>query len=246
MPPYPKTCHNQLEMKYAPALLGVGQLSGSGGSVTASHNRYGSYLRNRTIPVNPNTVSQQAVRALFGGVSQAWRTLTEAQRTAWSDLSPNVPRVDALGQSYVLSGNALCMSVNSLLQAVGQAVNYFAPALDSPPVMTSLSVVVDVTGLEGMIPTFTNTGGTANNFLIVRASAPRSPGRDYIGRSELRQITVLAGNAASPGALEAAYEAVFGAGWEAEVGMEIVFEFFPVSENGLPGVGLKASSIIQA
>ena len=233
-------------MKYAPSLLGIGQLSGSGGSTTASHNRYGSYFRNRTIPTNPNSVSQQAVRALFGGVTQAWRTLTESQRTAWSDLAPNVPRTDALGQSYVLSGNALCISVNSLLQAVGSAVNYDAPALDSPPVMTALSVVVDVTAIEGMIPTFTVTGGTANNFIIVRATAPRSPGRDYISRSEMRQITVLAGNAASPGALEAAYEAVFGAGWEAQVGMEIAFEFFPVSENGLPGVGLKASAIIQA
>lgn len=233
-------------MKYAPSLLGIGQLSGSGGSTTASHNRYGSYLRNRTIPVNPNSVSQQAVRALFGGVAQAWRTLTESQRTAWSDLAPNIPRVDALGQPYVLSGNALCMSVNSLLQATGQAVNYAAPALDSPPVMTALSVVADVNALAGMDATFTLSGGTATNFLIVRASAPRSPGRDYIGRSELRQIAVLAGNAASPSDLESAYEAVFGSGWEGEIGMEIVYEFFPVSENGLPGVGLKASTIIIA
>jgi len=231
-------------MKYAPSLLGIGQLSGSGGSTTASHNRYGSYFRNRTIPTNPNSVSQQAVRAIFGGLAQRWRTLTASQRTAWGDLAPNVPRTDPLGQSYVLSGNALYIATNGLLQAAGIAIDDDAPALDSPPVMSTLSVVVSVAGIDGMIPTFTLTGGTAANFLLVRASAPRSPGRDYISRGELRQITAWAGNEASPSTLEAEYEAVFGAGWEAQVGMEIAFELFPVSEHGFPGVPLRAVAII--
>lgn len=233
-------------MKYAPSLLGVGQLSGSGGSTTASHNRYGTYLRNRTIPVNPNTVAQQAVRAIFGNLSQAWRTLTQSQRDAWSALAQNVPRINSLGQSYILSGNAFYIGTNALLEAVGAPIVDDAPALDSAPILHTLAVTVSVAGLDGMSAAFTLDGGTANNFLIVKASAPRSPGRDYIGRSELKQISVLAGNAASPAPLEAAYEAVFGAGWEGEIGMEIAFEFFPVSENGLPGVGLRTQSIIAA
>ena len=39
--------------------------SGSLSGVTYSHNRGGAYTRNRSIPVNPNTVQQQAVRNAF-------------------------------------------------------------------------------------------------------------------------------------------------------------------------------------
>ena len=233
-------------MKYAPALLGVGQLSGSGGSVTASHNRYGTYLRNRVIPVNPNSINQQGVRAVFGGLSQRWRTLTQSQRDAWSNLSPQVPRVNSLGQQYVLSGNALYIGVNGLADAVGDATSDSAPALDSPPVITSLTVSPSIAGLGGIAVTYTATGGSANNNYIIRATAPRSPGKDYISRSELKQIQVVAGNVASPIDIEAAYEAVFGSGWEGMLGMEIAVELFPVSENHLPGVGTTAQGTIAA
>lgn len=233
-------------MKYAPSLLGIGQLSGSGGSVTASHNRYGTYFRNRTIPTNPNSISQQGVRGVFGGLAQRWRTLTASQRLGWSLLAPNVPRTNSLGQTYVLAGNALYSATNLLRDAVGSAVLDDAPALDSPPIITSATLTVSVAGLDGISLAYTATGGLAGNDIIIRATAPRSPGRDYTSRSELKQITTILGNAASPIGLEAFYETVFGAGWETQIGNEIVVEMFPVSANGLPGVGVKAEDPIAA
>jgi len=231
-------------MKYAPSLIGVGQLSGSSGSTTASHNRYGTYFRNRTIPTNPNSVSQQGVRGIFGGFAQRWRTLTASQRLAWSALALNIPRINSLGQSYTLAGNALYASYNLNLDACAQPVIDDAPALDSPPVISSLVVTVDVNAVEGMSAAYGATGGSGVNFIIVRASAPRSAGRDFVGRGELKQITVIAGDDASPVALEAFYEAVFGAGWEGQAGMEIVFEFAPVSEFGLAGTPVKHQATI--
>lgn len=229
-------------VKYSPGLM-VGQLSGSTGSTTASHNRYGKYFRSRTIPVNPNSVSQQGVRGVFGGLAQAWRTLTQSQRDSWSNLSPNVPRVDSLGDSYVLSGNALFASVNLLRDTVGDARIDDAPALDSPHTVTSLTLTADGGG-GTMSLAYAATGGAAGNNLIIRASAPRSPGRDYVSRGELKQIQVVAGNVATPINILAAYEVVFGSGWASQVGMEIVVEMFPVSANGLPGVGVKDQSEI--
>lgn len=234
-------------MKYTPSVLGVGQLSGKGGSVVASHNRYGSYLRNRTIPTNPNTTSQQGVRGVFGGIAQAWRTLSQSQRDSWSNLSPNVPIPDSQGNPIVLAGNALYAKVNMLRDAVGDARIDDAPALDSPPTVTGLVISLDSVGPSiDFQPGTVIVGGAATNNLIVRASAPRSPGRDYVGRSELKQIDVLPGNQsfAAPVVVTPEYEAVFGAGWLAQVGMEIVLELMPVSENGLPGVPVRMQGVI--
>lgn len=228
-------------MKYAPGLM-VGQLSGSTGSTTASHNRFGSYFRSRVIPVNPNSSSQQAVRGLFGGFSQAWRTLTESQRDGWASLAENVPRVDSLGVSYVLTGAQLYIGTNQLRDAVGDASIATAPALDSPPVVTSMTLTA--TGPATLSIAYTATGGAATNNFIIRASATRSAGRTFVKRSELKQIQVVAGNVATPISILAAYEALFGATWATQVGMEIVVEMFPVSENGLPGVGVKAVATI--
>lgn len=220
----------------------VGQLSGSTGSTTASHNRFGSYFRSRVIPVNPNSSSQQAVRGLFGGFSQAWRTLTESQRSGWASLAENVPRVDALGVAYVLTGAQLYNGTNLLRDAVGDASIADAPALDSPPVLTS--VVLTATGPATLSLAYTATGGAAGNNFIIRASATRSAGKTYVRRSELKQIQVVAGNVATPISILAAYEALFGANWATQTGMEIVVEMFPVSANGLPGVGVKSSATI--
>ena len=43
----------------------VASLSGSLGGITASHNRFGAYLRERVIPVNPGTQPQVIVRNAF-------------------------------------------------------------------------------------------------------------------------------------------------------------------------------------
>lgn len=227
----------------------VGQLSGSTGSTTASHNRYGTYFRSRTIPVNPNSTSQQGVRGIFGGLSQAWRTLTQSQRDGWTNLAQNVPRVDSLGQAYTLSGNAFYIGTNVLRDAVGDAAINDAPALDSPPTVTNLAATASAGGGAFEIGTTTTIdGGLAGNNLIVRASAPRSPGRDYSSKSELKQILVLAGNTSFAVAVDITgdYEAVFGSSWTGMIGMEIVLELFPVSANGLPGVGVKQQVIIGA
>lgn len=233
-------------MLYTPSVLGVGQLSGKGGSVVAAHNRYGSYLRNRTVPTNPNSTSQQGVRGVFGGLAQRWRTLTDSQRQGWTDLSAQTPILNRQGNQIILAGNAFYSRVNMLRDAVGDSVLDTAPALDSPSVISTLSVDPDAAAIGGPINVaYTATGGSANNNMIIRASAPRSPGKDYVGRSELRQVQIVAGNVATPVDISAAYEAVFGTTWQTQVGMEIVVELFPVSENGLPGVGVKAQGTIH-
>lgn len=234
-------------MKYAPGLM-VGQLSGSTGSTTASRGRFGSYFRSRTIPTNPNSTSQQGVRGIFGGLSQAWRALSESQRLAWNALAEQIAKVDSLGVQYFQTGAQLYVGTNVKRDAVGDAALSDAPALDSAPTVVSYSVTADAT-VGGTIEIDLGaviSGGTASNNVIVSASAPRSAGRTYVSRSELKQITTFPGNQSFVAALDitAAYEAVFGAGWALQDGMELVVRLDPVSENGFGGTPVDVQTTI--
>lgn len=79
--------------------------SGSIGGMTMSHGRGGFYLRARTIPTDPNTAFQQAVRASTASLSTRWvDTLTQAQRDKWSVYATNVAMTNPLGATIYLTG----------------------------------------------------------------------------------------------------------------------------------------------
>jgi len=81
------------------------QASGSVGGLTYSHNRFGMYTRARTVPVNPNSSRQQAMRMYLDSVVTYWtETLTEAERESWRVYAANVPVVNKLGDTVNLTG----------------------------------------------------------------------------------------------------------------------------------------------
>ena len=126
-------------MKYKPSAL-AGEFSGSAGSITASHNRGGPYLRTRTIPTNPRTAAQTAVRGLYDTVSAAWRTLSDAQRAAWVSLGLLMERIDTLGSTYSLTGSQAHQSVNINLLTTGAAITAVAPVMTTPAAVASATV----------------------------------------------------------------------------------------------------------
>lgn len=86
--------------------LGLGsQGSGSIGGTTFSHNRFGAYIRARSVPVNPATDRQTAVRNAIRSLTIAWQvTLTQDQRDAWDVYAANIDWVNKLGDSVNLTG----------------------------------------------------------------------------------------------------------------------------------------------
>ncbi len=81
------------------------QVSGSIGGTTFSHNRFGSYKRNRSIPVNTNTARQVAVRNAVRSLAIAWGlTLTQLQRDAWEVYAGEINWTNRLGQAVNLTG----------------------------------------------------------------------------------------------------------------------------------------------
>ena len=81
------------------------QRSGSLGGTVYSRNRYGAYIRARSIPVNPNTDRQVAVRNVLRNLSIAWENvLSPEERAKWDEYAANVVWKNRLGDSVKLTG----------------------------------------------------------------------------------------------------------------------------------------------
>ncbi|KKM68218.1 hypothetical protein LCGC14_1463130 [marine sediment metagenome] len=81
------------------------QISGSIGGTTHSRNRFGAYIRNRSVPVNPNTARQVGVRNVVRSLAIAWNNdLTQVQRDLWEVYAANTSWTNRLGQAVNLTG----------------------------------------------------------------------------------------------------------------------------------------------
>lgn len=112
-------------------VLGDGQQrSGSIGGTTYSHNRFGAYIRSRSIPVNPNTDRQVASRNAVRNLTIAWQNvLTQVQRDGWKTYGDNVPWINKLGQVVTLTGLNHYVRTNALLILCGLTRLDQAPAI---------------------------------------------------------------------------------------------------------------------
>jgi len=121
------------------------QRSGSIGGSTYSHNRYGAYIRNRSIPVNPNTDRQVEMRNVIRGLTIAWQnTLTQFQRDWWDTYGDVVPWTNKFGDTVYLTGLSHYVRYNSVLvqsgftrRDDGPTVYNLAPAEDALVVTAS-------------------------------------------------------------------------------------------------------------
>lgn len=179
--------------------------SGSVGSQTFSRNRFGQYSRSRSIPVNPNSSFQVAVRTRMSQNASAWRLLTAAQRTAWADFGAMISRTDSLGQSYSMNGFMAYCSVNNNRLAAGDAV-IADPLIYTEP--TPLASITPTITSASFSLAYTATPLPAATRIFWYAGPQRTAGRSFEG--DVRLISVTAAAAASPTNLLASYTARFG------------------------------------
>lgn len=121
----------------------LAQISGSLNGATFSHNAGGAYIRNRSLPSNPETDRQDQVRTAMASLSKAWGSvLTEEQRQLWRNFGSNTHVQNRIGDQITLSGIAAYNRVNLFRMST---LN-LAP-VDEPP---------DPTGSPDPAPTFVN------------------------------------------------------------------------------------------
>lgn len=106
---------------------GVSEIRGSIGGQVFAKNANGSYIRNRTAPVNPRTTRQVTVRNNLAGVANGWRDLDDAQRNSWIAATPNFPYTNREGQSKLYTGQQLYNTLNMSLVSIGQLPIFNAP-----------------------------------------------------------------------------------------------------------------------
>lgn len=81
------------------------QASGSVGGLTYTRTGSGMVLRAKSMPVNPNTDNQQAIRSNFSTLTQMWMyDLDETERQSWIEYASNVSRKNKLGDTIFITG----------------------------------------------------------------------------------------------------------------------------------------------
>lgn len=125
--------------------------SGSIGGVTLSRNRGGMYLRGRSVPVNPNTPQQQAVRSATAQLSSLWGNfLTPAQRAGWDLYAENVELPNSLGDPRNVGGLAMYNRANVSRIASGIAG---LTRVDDAPIIFDLGDVGPLTVIDATAAT---------------------------------------------------------------------------------------------
>lgn len=185
-------------MLFKSALLTQG--SGSLMGMTASHNRGGAYLRGRTIPTNPNTAQQQAVRNALSALQVRYAgVLTLAQRVAWQTYAVNTPVTNSLGDSILLTGQQMYVKCNTLRLQAGLTVVDAGPATTG---LISLTLPVPTIAAAGTTASiaYTNTDSWANavgGALLVYSSRLVSATVNYF-KGPYRYAGKVAGAATPP------------------------------------------------
>jgi len=157
----------------------VGQVSGSIGASTHGHNRFGNYIRQRSIPVQPNTGLQLAQRAVLGTESAAWANLLAAQRKSWAVWSQNNPIVDVLGDKRILTGHMAFVMCNSRLKQIALPTFDTPPAKATPTALTTLSLTATVS-LQDCNLTFTPSPLWSGGILWIRGCKTPTASINYV------------------------------------------------------------------
>jgi len=216
-------------MKYTPSGL-ASEFSGSIGSTTAAHNRFGPYFRTRTIPTNPNTADQQTFRNVLKTASQAWKNLTEAQRSAWSEAAALIQRIDSLGRVYYQTGHQFFVSTCQAIKLYDSTSAFPTdPSTVVTPIDPTSFSATFTTGGATMDVVFADTPVPATTKLVIEATGLLSAGVNYVGRSKLRILQIFAAAQASPANIKAAYIARYGA---LTLGEKIGLRIYEISSTG--------------
>ncbi len=178
----------------------TGEMRGSIGGWVFSRNSSGPYIRNRGVPVNPNSPLQQLRRAAFQDVAAAWTAIAgPQQRQAWNEWASQVSWLNPLGQTIKLSGFNQFLRLNCARVLAGSAIQSDPPTefvLPSP--ITGLVVSAD----DGLSSSISFTSGQAwmsetGAKAMIFFGEPVSVAKAYLG-TRYRYAGCILGNATTP------------------------------------------------
>lgn len=165
--------------------LGIAEIRGSVGGMTFSKNHYGAYVRNRSIPVNPNTALQVAVRATLAFLTNRWSAdLTPVQRFAWNLYGSSVAMLNRLGQTIYLTGFNHYIRSNTILQLTAQTLVDNGPVIFELPAQDPTMLVTGSEATQQLTVSYNasmNWNDETGGFLWVFQGKPQNPQRNFFG-----------------------------------------------------------------
>lgn len=229
--------------KFTPGAI-VSEIRNKIAATVYTKNRAGASIRNRTTPINRRSVGQTQKRQQLSSLSSGWRALTASQIAGWNAAAPSFPQQDQLGQTIFLTGHQLYVRCNANLILIGASQITDAPTPASFAVLAiGAFTAVASTGVISMA--FTPTPVPTGFNLVVKATAPVSAGKSFVGESAFRFILKEAAAAASPALLTAPYATVWGA-ITGKAGQKIFVECYLVEViSGLAGIPVRSSAVIS-
>lgn len=180
----------------------VSQMSGSVAGLTGSHNQGGLYFRARSVPTNPASAQQVAVRDAATSLVTAWGSvLTASQRDAWRTYATNVPLTDTLGEARTTSGIAHYVRSNvSRIQAGLPRVDD-APTTFDLGSFTEISIAATAADPYTVDVTFDDTDAWVNEddaAMLLYFSRQQSPGIQFFAGPYRLGGSTIDGDSSTP------------------------------------------------
>lgn len=172
---------------------GVSEIVGSIAGNVFARNRGGAYIRNRTKPINPNTVPQSEWRQKFGRLMNEFSALDEDVKQGWNAFAESVERTNKLGEKYTPSGVQCFMEQNLNLVSADLNLTTFAPSGEPETKPMIWSIVTQAQSLGNNLMEF-NLDASANDSassFIVEVSTPFAS-RKSSTSVKYRHVTTLA------------------------------------------------------
>lgn len=107
-----------------------------------------SYVKAHSGPNQPNTAAQLNARARLTTIGAEWRSLTQANRDAWSVYADAHPEADWTGNPLRLTGQNWYLRCNIQLNRVGVASVATPPAVAAPDPVTGWNTLQDGADLD--------------------------------------------------------------------------------------------------
>lgn len=167
-------------MKYTSTIIAAG--SGSIGGCTYSHNSYGQYIRRRAVPVFPGSTAQLVITGALAQLLTQWRTLTALVQDGWNSYALTVPKTDANGNTYFMTGQAMFVGCNIPRIQTSTTVVTAAPALSGESFMTAANPTSLTASTRVLIETFNNAdlwATAVGGKLLVYTSRPKGTNINY-------------------------------------------------------------------
>lgn len=155
-----------------------GQIKGSVSGSTFQQGKYGQVIRNRTVPVNPNSTGQASVREAMSLASSAWgQILTAEERAAWDDYAAKTTLPNKFGDNIHVSGRN--MFIRSAVPAVlaGVAIQTVSPA--TPDIALNKLITVTMSEADGIELTGVSPTMTTGQLVQLSLSVPLNPTNNY-------------------------------------------------------------------